>query len=154
MYWLPHSQHTIVSELTKGEVLHKLDSTTQEVNSAYITEKPLFHGKIGADGFRVSTVIHTPQNSLPLIVGQVEATKWGSIIFLKLKLFPASILYLKASSLLAILVAMVFLILARGYVAGLISLALALVNYLVLTLSFRRKSKEAVAAIANLLDGH
>lgn len=154
MSWLPHKRHTIVSELSKRDVLVRLQNYTQEVNSEYITEKPLFNGKVGADGFRVSAVINTPQNSLPLIIGKVEATKLGCIIFLQLSLFPAAILYLRISSSLAFFLAMIFLILSGWVTAGLVSLGIALLNYLVVTLSFHQKCKEAIRAIENLLDRH
>ena len=154
MEWLPNSQQTFVSELSKRDVLVKLHNYTQEVNSEFVTEKPLFNGKVGSDGFRVSSIIQTPQNALPLIIGNVESTKRGSIIFLKLKLFPAAILYLKASSLLSILLGFTFLFLSKWYLAGCISLSFGLLNYLVLTLSFHRKCKECIQSLKNLLEGN
>ncbi|WP_421872822.1 hypothetical protein [Marinoscillum sp.] len=154
MTWLPHSQHTLVSEFSKNEVLNKVQARTQEVKSEYITEKPLFNGSVDEGGFRISSVIHTPQNALPLIVGSVESTSRGSIIFLKLKLFPAAILYLKAFSLLSFLISLVFLLLSKWYMGGLVALLIGLLNYLILTISFSRKCKEAIHTLENLLDHH
>ncbi|HCX25183.1 MAG: hypothetical protein CMB80_33470 [Flammeovirgaceae bacterium] len=153
MSWLPTSQQTFVSELTKHDVLVKMHNYTQEVNSEFITEKPLFNGKVGSDGFRVSSVIQTPQNSLPLIVGKVESTNLGSIIFLKLKLFPAAILYLKVASLLSLLLSLTFLLLSKWYLAGLISLLLGVLNYVILSLSFQRKCQVCIQSLKNLLEG-
>ena len=154
MSWLPYSQHTLVSEYTKNEVLIKLQEKTQEIRAEERVDKPLFNGNIDEDGFRISCVIHTPQNSLPLLVGSVESTSRGSIIFLKLKLFPAAILYLKAFSLLSLLISLVFLLLSKWYMGGLIALLIGLLNYLILMLSFSRKCKEAITTLENMLDNH
>lgn len=154
MPWLPYSQHTIVSEFSKNEVLNKLQGKTQEIRAEERVAKPLFNGNIDEDGFRISCVIHTPQNALPLLIGKVEPTSLGSIIFVKLKLFPAAILYLKAFTLLTVLISMVFLLLSKWYFGGLIALLIGLLNYVILTISFSRKCKEAIHTLENLLDNH
>ncbi|MGX7835962.1 hypothetical protein ACWKSR_12500, partial [Campylobacter fetus subsp. venerealis] len=81
---------TIVSSLTKKEVLNQLERVTQEVNfldqRTFPKQKPLFNGLIGRKGFRISKAVNRADTFLPLILGQVQATQRGSIIFIKYRL--------------------------------------------------------------------
>lgn len=147
----PTLRHTIVTALSKDEVLRRVSKSTQEVDSDYLTPVPLFNGRVTENGFRISLVITTPQNALPLCIGRVEDTSRGAIVFLKIKLFPAGILYLRVFSILAVLIGMVFLLIPKLFSVAALSFAIAVMNYALLTLNFHRKTKELLHEISGLL---
>lgn len=148
----PSLQQTLVSAFTKDEVLKKMAAKTQLVDDEFILENPEFNGTITKDGFRISSVIRTAQNALPLAIGKVENTSMGSIIFLQMKLFPAAVLYLKFFTLLCFLIAMVFLLLSKLMLAGLVALLVALANYTILTLNFHQKAHQLIRQIELILE--
>jgi len=154
MNFAPILHKTLVSGLTKKEVMWKIRSKTQIVNSQYITDNPSFNGRISEDQFRVSSVIRASQNALPLVIGTVENTSRGSIIWLTFKLFPAGKLYLRFSSLLCLLIGLVFLLMARYHVASVICLLVALLNYTVLTINFQRKAHSILDELNDILVEH
>lgn len=148
----PTLEHTIVTGLSKEQVLKRVDQKTQEVDSEYLTPEPLFNGKVTENGFRISRIISTPQNALPLLVGKVENTSRGAIIFLQLRLFPAAVLYLRIFSTLSVLIGMVFLLIPKLISVALLSFSIAIANYVILTLNFHRKGKESLKEISQLLE--
>ncbi|MEQ8474300.1 MAG: hypothetical protein RIC35_24100 [Marinoscillum sp.] len=149
----PSREHTIVTGFTKADLLTRIANYTQEVGSAFITEKPLFNGKVSENGFRISTVVKTPQNALPLIIGQLEETSHGSILFLKMKLFPAAVLFLRAFTLLSVVIGMILFLMANLRLAGLISFGLGALNYLILTTNFHKHAQRSVSQLEELLEG-
>lgn len=148
----PSREHTIVTGWSKPELLQRIARHTQEVDSEFITEQPLFNGKISGNGFRISSVIKTPQNALPLIVGELEETSRGTILFLRMRLFPAAILYLKVFSLLAAIIGIIFIVLARLALPGITAFALGIFNYLIITVNFQKHAKRSVSELEKLLE--
>lgn len=151
MNLLPYLHVTLVSGYSKEKVLEIVASKTQPVHTDLILANPVFNGQVLKDGFRISMVVRTAQNALPLAIGKVEDTSLGSIIFLRLRLFPAGILYLRFSSLLCVLVAFIFLFLSQLLMAGIISLLIALANYVILTANFHHKAQETISLIERIL---
>lgn len=151
MTLIPVIDHTLVTVLGKEAVLERIRQKTQEVGSEYRISEPLFNGRVKEDGFRISRVIPVAHNALPLIIGKVEETSLGSIIFLKIKLFPAGILFLRTFSLLTALVGMVFLFIPKIYSFATVSFGIGLLNYLLLTFNFHRKTRENLTTLTGLL---
>lgn len=50
----------------------------------------LFTGWFGKDRFRISMKISRPNNYVPLVIGQIENTSSGSLLFINYTLFPST----------------------------------------------------------------
>ena len=151
MHITPSLETTLVSKHRKEQVLGIIAMNTHLLDSELVSKEAIFNGQISADGFRVSLAIRTPQNGLPLTVGTVDNTSLGSLIFLKLQLFPAAKLYLKFSTLLCILVGAIFLLLANSIKIALVTLMIAFANYLILAINFQRKAHQTIETIQAVL---
>ncbi|REE05840.1 hypothetical protein [Marinoscillum furvescens] len=151
MRFAPVMRHTLVSGLSCAEVLYQIEQSTQVIDDEYITENARFNGRFFNASFRISPKIRTPQNAVPLLVGKVEDTSRGSIIFLTIRLFPAGVLYLKVSTLLCMLVGMIFLLLSPQFSNACIAFGLGIINYLILYVNFRMRAQQAVSDLEEIL---
>lgn len=156
MTLLPHHSETLVSALSKKEILGHLIRVTREVN--YLDARTMsdpkikFNGMIGQEGFRISKVIDRGDTFLPLITGEVESTPRGSIIFIRYRLFPGAIFFLAFWSLI-LLAFMVFYIAAIGNLTyGFICLGLAVFNYVVGMFFFHRQVKASREVFHELIN--
>lgn len=152
MRLLPALEHTLVSAYPAEEVMEKLISRTAAPDHAERTTLADFNGDFDGRYFSLSLVQSVGQNALPLVKGTVEETSKGSIIFLKLGLFPAARLFILGSSGMALLIGLVFISLSSMTAAGIASLALGVVNYAVLVENFHRKAKETIQVFHSILD--
>lgn len=98
MQLFPNFSETLVSSLSKEEILHRLEKVTKNVNYLDIeTQKEdnyKFNGVIQENGFSISLIIKKADSFLPLIKGRIESTKTGIILFLDYTLFPGSVFFL------------------------------------------------------------
>jgi len=148
----PSLETTFVSKHSKAQVLEIIAINTHRVDSDIVSRKAVFNGQIGTDGFRISLIVRTPQNGLPLTIGTVENTSLGSLIFIKCQLFPAAKLYLKFSTLLCMAIGGIFLLLANSIKIALIALLIATVNYYVLSLNFQKKAQQTIETLKDVLE--
>lgn len=143
MKLLPYHTETLVSALSKQEVLGHLIRVTAEVN--YLDQrtrgnnKILFNGMVGQKGFRISKVVDKGDTFLPLVLGQVEETPRGSIIFLKYRLFPGAIFFLLFWSFILAAFTVYFFAFIHQFNYGAICLALGLANYGLAMYFFQRQ---------------
>lgn len=147
----PGLSQTLVSSFSKEEVIEKIKRKTQIIRSDTITSDPLFNGYFKNNSFWVSLVYNYSQNAIPLAKGEVEDTSRGSIIFLKIRLFPAAQLYLGLFSFFSLLIALIFLVLTDMHMGGIASLFAGLTNYIILTINFHRKASEMLNSIREIL---
>jgi hypothetical protein len=142
---LPFHSETIVSALSKEEVLGHLIRVTKEVNflDARTLQDPKirFNGMIGQEGFRISKAVKKGDSFLPLIIGEVESTPRGSIIFLRYRLFPGTIFFLAFWSIILLAFTAFYFGVLGSVEKGSICLALALLNYALGIFFFRRQVK-------------
>jgi hypothetical protein len=95
MNWLPFGRETLVSALSKEELLDRLAAVTRGTRADGIPEfRPLFYGQVGNHGFRISRAIEKGDNFLPLLLGKVEGTPRGSILFVRYQLFSTTRFFL------------------------------------------------------------
>ncbi len=145
MNFLPFQNETLVSILPKNEVLDNLQKVTKEVN--YLdrpNEMPneiIFNGMIGRRGFRISKVISRGDTFLPLLLGKVEETARGSIIFVSYRLFPGAVFFLGFWSIILVAFTVFFFFFVKNHLFGTICLSLAIVNYLLALFFFNRHVK-------------
>lgn len=156
MNLLPYDSETLVSVLSKEEVLGHLNRVTREVN--YLDQRTrtkgdiLFNGIVGQKGFRISKVVDRADTFLPLILGKVEATPRGSIIFIDYRLFPWALFFLGFWSiiLLGFTAFYSFLIPNYGYAA--LCFTLSLVNYVIAMYFFNRQVKASRKVFHRLIN--
>ncbi len=148
---LPVLKKTLVSGLESKEVLNKILCFTQTVEYEPIDNEPVFKGVVRNDDFRISLVNLPPHNALPLVIGHVEDTPHGSIIFLTFRLFPSSNLYLWSSFSLCLFCSLVFYFLAHLPTAGITSILVGLANYIILIVNFHRKTEITLTKFQEIL---
>ncbi|MDX5339839.1 MAG: hypothetical protein LPK25_12475 [Cyclobacteriaceae bacterium] len=146
MNLLPYHTETLVSVLTKKEVLGHLMRVTREVNFLDSRTQALpdgikFNGMIGQEGFRISRVVKRGESFLPLICGEVEETPRGCIIFLKFQLFPTTVFFLAFWSIVLLAFSVFYFFAIQNFNYGLLCLGLGVLNYLLGMFFFHRQVK-------------
>lgn len=145
IHWLPIHTETLVSSFSKKEVMKSLNKVTEEINYLDRRSGPskgvLFNGLVGESGFRISKVVDRGDTFLPLILGDIEDTPRGSIIFLKYRLFPGAIFFLAFWSVVLLAFAALCTWVNPNYTYAVICLALALANYFISNFFFQRQVK-------------
>ena len=142
---MPYDSETLVSALSKEEVLGHLNRVTKEVN--YLDQRTqgkgeiIFNGIVGSKGFRISKVINRADTFLPLILGRIEATPRGSIIFIDYRLFPGALFFLGFWSIILIAFTVLYSLVIPNYGYAIICFTLALVNYVIAIYFFNRQVK-------------
>lgn len=93
---LPHFQETVISTQPSEYVISKIDAATSSKLLLQTQHDPtyLFTGWVREGRFRISLKINRPNNYLPLVIGNVEPTSNGCIIFLSYRLFPTTKMFL------------------------------------------------------------
>lgn len=147
MNLVPFHTETFVSTLSRREVLGQLSKVTTEVN--YMDKQSLggkgvlFYGIVGQKGFRISKAILKGDTFLPMVLGNVEETPRGCIIFLKYRLYPGAIFFLAFWSLVLVGFTAYYFGVSGQYLYGSISFTLAIFNYLLALFFFQRQVKSS-----------
>ena len=140
MNWLPFGRETLVSALSKEEVLDRLAAVTRGTRREGLPEiRPLFNGSVEEDGFRLSRVIEKGDNFLPLLLGKVEDTPRGSIIFVRYQLFATTRFFLWFWTLALLAFSLFFLLVTNQFLQGGACLFLSGVNYALAVFFFHRQ---------------
>ncbi|WP_050776359.1 hypothetical protein [Algoriphagus machipongonensis] len=153
---MPYHSETLVSALSKPEVLGHLIRVTAEVNYLDVRTRGdhtiLFNGMVGQKGFRISRKVDKGDTFLPLVLGHVEETPRGSIIFLKYRLFPGAIFFLAFWSLVLLSFTGYYFGVDQNYFYGGICLLLAILNYGLALYFFNRQLKASRAIFYKLIN--
>lgn len=156
MNLLPYHSETLVSALSKKEILGHLIRVTREVNfldsRSRQDPKIKFNGMIGQAGFRISKSIHRGETFLPLIIGEVESTGRGSIIFMRYKLFPGAIFFLAFWTIVLLLFSAYYFGSVNNMTYGLICSGLAVFNYALGVFFFHRQVKASREVFHELIN--
>lgn len=156
MPFFPNHSEVLVSSWTKEEVLERVDLVTRDANFLeYELEKNKgyqFNGTLGRDSFRLSLVITKADSFLPLIKGKLESTPKGCILFLHYSLFPGSVFFLGFWSVMTLILAIFFAMVAGNFIFSGISLAAGIGNYLFAWNHFKRKIKISQEIFHGLLN--
>ena len=101
---LPAYHETMVLPKPAAEVYQILNSSTSHKTFIQPDEKKLFfNGWVREDRFRISLRQRRANHYTPLVIGQIESTTSGSLLFLDYKLFPTTRLLLTLWSILLVL---------------------------------------------------
>ena len=156
MNFLPFHSETLVSALSREEVLGHLIRVTKEVNfldtRTQQDPKIRFNGMIGQEGFRISKAIKKGDSFLPLITGEVESTPRGSIIFIRYRLFPMTAFFMGFWSIVLICFTGFYFGVEGNAVNGSICLGLALLNYILGIFFFHRQVKASREVFHQLIN--
>lgn len=152
MHLLPYFQETLVIPWSGEETVRKLKQATRPLEKGVdypdeIEKGFLFNGWVKENRFRVSRKIKHPENFLPLIIGRVEGTSAGSILFVQYNLFFSSALFLVFWSVITILLSLFFLFLEKNFIYAAAAGTLGLLNYIIATKNFHlqiRSSRQAL----------
>ena len=140
MNWLPFGRETLVSALSKEEVLDRLAAVTRGTRTEGLPEiRPLFNGRVEEDGFRLSRVIEKGDNFLPLLLGKVEETPRGSIIFARYQLFSTTRFFLWFWTVVLLSFSLFFFLVTNQFLQGGVCLFLSGVNYALAVFFFHRQ---------------
>lgn len=147
MNLLPYDSETLVSALPKEEVLGHLNRVTREVNfldqRTQVRGDIIFNGLIGKSNFRISKVVDRADTFLPLIMGKVEATPRGSIIFIRYRLFPGAVFFLGFWSIVLMIFTALYSFPFPNYEYASLCALLGLVNYITALYFFNRQVRSS-----------
>lgn len=146
---LPHSADEaqyLLSSVTKSPEVYRLDGKTDKIPNLY-----KFNGRVDEYSFSVSKKVNYPQNFIPLIKGQIEGTKKGSIVSVKFTLFFASWFLLVLGSALTLFVAGIFLFFRYDAIIGYSAFLLFLLNYVVSIANFNIHVKDSHKLLQEVL---
>lgn len=147
MNLLPIHKETFVSQLTPAHLLRRLGRETSLIDREEGTKT--FQGMLEEDRFRISQRILQPNNYIPLIEGEVEATRHGSLVFITYKLFFSSFMFLAFWSVICMALTIFLALSAEEYLYASFALGLGALNYVITILNF---NKQVVISHQLLLD--
>ena len=156
MNLLPYDSETLVSSLSKEEVLGHLNRVTREVN--FLDQRTqakgdiVFNGMVGQKGFRISKAVVRADTFLPLILGKVESTARGSIIFIDYRLFPGALFFLVFWSIILLAFTAFYSFLIPNYAYAALCFMLALVNYIIAMYFFNRQVRASRKIFHHLIN--
>ena len=155
MLWLPVQHETLVLPHSQREVIRKLRTVTYPTRSndpIPVVEKDfLFNGWIRPEAFRVSQKIKRPNNFLPTVTGSIEATRQGCLVFLRYRLFSATIMLLCFWLVVTFSLAAYFFFYEKIYTYALITFLAGIMNYLVTMANFNKQVKVSSQLIKQAL---
>lgn len=157
MRLLPLHQETFVLPFDGQETFRRMKQVIRPLdkNADYPEEveaRFLFNGWIEENRFRISRKIRYPENFLPLMVGRIETTSVGSILFIRYRLFSSAALFLVFWTVISLLLGLFLLILQQEYLYAAVAFGLGIGNYVIATKNFHlqiRSSRETLNEALN-----
>ncbi|MCG8474582.1 MAG: hypothetical protein MI784_03775 [Cytophagales bacterium] len=115
------------------------------------SQKFIFQGFLFPNRFRIFRIIRHPSNYLPVIVGKIESTSIGSILFLRFKMLFEAKVYLLLTSLMAMLL-VIFFSYIQEYLYAMLSFLCLAGNYTLVFLNFRREVRLSNKMLDSVLE--
>ena len=157
MRFKPFEEETIVSSLSREEIIIQLLKYTHQVTNTNFPKHHVFNGNLDRDHFRISLKVNFPQNALPLAIGKIEETSKGSIVFISYQLFPATKIMLGVVGVILSAICFTFLMIylenneLKYLRAILITVLTGLFYYLTLTLNFFKRKRQTRETLEEIL---
>jgi len=149
---LPHHHETVVLPKPAHEVYQILAAATSHLAFFQSDEKKLhFNGWIKETRFRISLRQQRANHYIPLIIGQIEATSTGCLLFLDYKLFPMTRLLLTLWTILLVLGSLTVWYQAKNIFILPSGLAILLLIHFIVRANFSLQLKLAQKTLHNLL---
>lgn len=149
---LPAHHETLVLPKPSEEVFRILyHVTSQKVFVQPDEQRLFFNGWVKVNRFRISMRLRRVNNYVPLVVGQIESTSSGSIVFLDYKLFPSTRLFVTLWSVLIILGTLVAWYQTKNLFVPPVGLFIFVAIHLIVRSNFRLQLKPTREKIHDLL---
>ena len=152
MRLLPYFQETLVLPWSMEDTAMRLRALTRPLDKGY--EYPeemergfLFNGWVKKNQFSISRKINHPESCLPLIIGRIEGTSAGSILFVRYRLFASSAMFLIFWSIISLLFGLFFIFAHVNYLYSAVIFGLGILNYIIAVKNFHlqiRSSRKAL----------
>lgn len=153
--WLPRKDETLILPLKQQELYQMLRQATKPAHEAPRKDDPVryrFQGQLQLNQFILSRTLGHPDNYLPRIIGQVEGTSRGVIVFLRYRLFGSTLLFLYLSSLMLFFLTLIFTLLFPHTLYALSALAAGLGNYWITLTNFQRQVERSHEVLLDVLE--
>jgi hypothetical protein len=146
MNLLPYQNSILVLPFTAQEIVYKLRPKVKPFSSEeYLYRKPVdtfaFNGWIRDNKFRISRRITHAENFLPLILGRIESTSKGSILFITYRIFPTTLFFMGFFCLVMLAVASFYALTEKDWLTAGFMLLVTLGIYSISILDFNQKVK-------------
>jgi hypothetical protein len=140
MNLLPYKNSILILPHKADEIAYKLRRRIKPLTDhSSVSNHFLFNGWIRNYKFRISKRIQYADNFLPLIIGKIEATSKGSILFITYRMFPSTLFYLGFLSLMLLLACLFFLLAEKNWLTAGSLFLLLLGIYIISVLDFQQK---------------
>jgi hypothetical protein len=141
MRLLPLYQETIVLPMDEQETAWRLEQVIRPLvkDVEYSDEAEanfLFNGWVKGNRFRISRRIRHPENFLPIMIGRIEGTSVGSILFIQYRLFFSAAMFLIFWTIICLLMSLFLLIFHQEYIYAAVAFGLGVSNYVIATKNF------------------
>lgn len=156
MRLLPLFEETLVLPFQLEETRRRIRIATRPLEkeveySETVEENFLFNGWVKENRFRISRKVRHPENFLPIIIGEIEGTSAGSILFIRYRLFFSSAVFLIFWSVISLLLCLFFLFVHQQYIYATIAGILGILNYVVATKNFHLQIRSSRRALDKAL---
>ncbi len=146
MNLLPYQNSILVLPFSADAIEFKLRQKIKPLPDGFSHVSPadksyLFNGTIADYKFRISKQISHADNFLPLIVGKIESSSKGSILFITYRMFPSTLLFMGFFSLMLLLAALFFLLVEKNWSTSLFLFFILVGIYIISVLDFNHKVK-------------
>ncbi|QHT67073.1 hypothetical protein GXP67_10650 [Rhodocytophaga rosea] len=146
MNLLPYQQSILVLPFSAQEIILKLSQTVKPFSGdEYLSRKPIdtfvFNGWVRENKFRISRRITHAENFLPLILGKIETTSKGSIVFVTYRIFPTVLFFMGFFCLILLGAASFYAITQKDFLTAGFMVLITLGIYAISILDFNQKVK-------------
>lgn len=154
----PVYTETIVLSYDRQTLLLKLDEAIRHVSEGPRMDNPkedkekLFNGVLHENGFKISKRIKHAENFLPLISGEIESARSGSILFLTYTCFFSTMMFLGFWSVISILAGFIFIFPGENFSTGLSLIAFGIGQYILSMFFFYRQVNKSRKVLFDILE--
>lgn len=149
MFFYPERNEILVLPFTEK---YAQDKVLSELAIPPGSEKKSFSGWIEGNTFELTRHLNRPDNYSPIIKGVIDASSKGIIIFLNYKLMFSTRLFLTLWTVILIFFMFFFYFKYDAHLYGAISLLMAIINYLVVYLNFKKQVAVCHDLFVNVFD--
>jgi hypothetical protein len=132
---LPCSAELVIYQLKK----HTIKPSEHPINRHQPIGDKLFSGSINNNNFTISRILRTQNVFIPVVKGEIETSRKGSIIFLNFNMLKSPIILLVFWTILCILLAVFFFFVQNMPYFAIFSLFFVFFNYTVAMLNFNKE---------------
>lgn len=150
MIWLLYFTETLVLpfeiKMVKSRLLEQvrfLETFKRPYSSTAAAGIPYkFNGFFKENEFRIFKSLQAPQNFIPLVIGRIEPTSGGCILFITYTLFFSTRMFLIFWTLICIGFVLFFSLVHQNIFMAVVAFVLGLINYLIAVAGFKMHLKK------------